>query len=189
MFNKKNLDSKLIKKAEDMGFYTKCPEKALSFILDEMSRLSAVEKSSKDVASILDSCNNLYDSSTGNASLSEIFSLIDNAISKLNVKDNELNVDNNSENLFNKSYDEFISNFNENNNKTDWSKINNRHNEIQSFDFSSHKNESSDDYIAFSDSIKEWTLSELISKSMAVNAGDEKIKNVLKILFDKGYIK
>lgn len=189
MERESTINDKLIKKAEDMGFYTKSSEKALEFILDEMSRLSAVEKSSQDAANILNSYNDFYNPNTGDASLSDIFTIIDQAISKFNVNKNSSDEELDSESLFNKRYDEFISHFKNDKNNTDWSKANNRHASIQSFDFSSPASESSDDYIAFSDSIKDWTLSELLSKSMAVNASDKKIKDLLKILFEKGYIK
>lgn len=190
MKSKNELENKIIKIAEDMGFYTRSVDKAMDFISDEIARLSSVEKTCQEAASMLNGYNDFYDPNTGDASLSDIFTIIDKAISKFNVDKKLDSKAADSENLFNKSYDDFRRLASSSDSGINWSEASNRSNSMHSFNFGKDEvSESSDDYIAFSDSIKEWTLSELISKSMAVNAGDEKIKNVLKILFDKGYIK
>lgn len=184
-----DIHNAVIKQAEEMGFYTPSVKKAFEFILEEIGRLKNVEKSSDEALSALNCCDDFYGPKGGDASLKDIFSVIDRAISKLDKKEETANQENLIKDKFNLSYEDFKKSVKDQDINEIWSQAINRSNSVNSFDFSSSKNEQLDDYMALADIVKDWTLSDLVSKSMKINSGDDKIKNILKSLSEKGHIK
>jgi hypothetical protein len=184
-----DIHNAVIKQAEEMGFYTPSVKKAFEFILEEICRLKNVEKSSDEALSALNCCDDFYGPKGGDASLKDIFSVIDKAMSKLDKKEEMASQENLIKDKFNLSYEDFKKSVNDQDINKIWSQAINRSNSVNSFDFSSSKNEQLDDYMALADIVKDWSLSDLVSMSMKINSGDDKIKEILKNLYEKGYIK